>query len=62
MRTLSYLSPLPPDPAGVRGGSPLPPDPPVTVPGESPLPTGSGQALGAAGRASSDDGKNGPER
>jgi hypothetical protein len=38
MRSLRYLSPLPPDPAGTRRGSPLPPDPPVMALNESPLP------------------------
>ena len=38
MRTIRHLSPLSPDPAAVRRGSPLPPDPPAAVPGKSPLP------------------------
>jgi len=38
MRSLRYLSPLPPDPVGTRRGSPLPPDPPVMALSQSPLP------------------------
>ncbi|HTZ24271.1 MAG TPA: hypothetical protein VMC83_09785 [Streptosporangiaceae bacterium] len=54
MRSLRYLSPLPPDPIGTRRGSPLPPDPPVMALGGSPLPPDSGRVPGALGERRSD--------
>jgi len=62
MSALSYLSPLPPDPVGIRCGSPLPPDPPIAVADESPLPPDSGQELGAGGKARSKGGESAPTR
>ncbi len=62
MRSVRYISPLPPDPVGTRRGSPLPPDPLVMAVSESPLPPDSDQVPDSRGDQRSDGGESATAR